>query len=507
MRIEQVAGRRFTGKAIVGVALVSVVVGLVVASGLNLTPHSRAARFWSEADGGLVTRTAAESREPYPDLAPLVKARKDAVVNISTSKRVRVPGGHPEVRPGPPGERDPFRDFFERFFGGEGGPREFRQRSLGSGVLINKEGYILTNNHVVENTDEVLVKLADGKEYPAEIVGRDAKTDLALIRIKADHDLPVAPLGDSDKLEQGDWVMAIGNPFGLAHTVTVGIVSGKGRVIGQGPYDDFIQTDASINPGNSGGPLFNMRGEVVGINTAIFSQSGGSMGIGFAIPINVAKGIVLQLKDRGKVTRAWLGVVIQPVTKELADSFGMDKERGALVSEVVKDSPADKSGIKRGDVVVQFNGKEISEMRELPRLVAGTPVGSEAEVRVVREGKERLFRLKLGELPEEQVAVGRGPGDVEKALGMTVQELTPEIARGLGLSEEKGVVVSNVDSASVAEKAGVRRGDLIKEVNRQAVSSLREYKAAVEATKKGQPVLLLVRRGDSSLFVALKAER
>jgi serine protease Do len=306
-------------------------------------------------------------------------------------------------------------------------------------------------------------------------------------------------LGDSGKLRVGEWVMAIGNPFGLGHTVTTGIVSAKGRIIGAGPYDEFIQTDASINPGNSGGPLFNMNGEVVGINTAIVATG---QGIGFAIPINVAKEMLVSLREKGRVVRGWLGVQVQRVTPELAKSFGLDRERGALVADVMPDTPASKAGIERGDVIVEFNGRKIDEMNDLPRVVASTPPNTDATVKILRKGQEKVVQIKVAELKEEQVAAsGATP---EESLGMAVQELTPEIARSLGLSESKGLVVTNVDDGSPADEAGIRRGDVIVEVNQKKVESLRDYRAALGQVGSKDSLLLLVRRGNNVLYMALK---
>jgi serine protease Do len=401
--------------------------------------------------------------------------------------------------PNPFGERDPFEEFFERFFGGENPQREFRRRSLGSGFIINREGYIVTNNHVVENASDIKVSLSDKEEYDAKVIGRDAKTDVALIKIETKKDLPVVALGDSNRLRVGEWVMAIGNPFGLGHTVTTGIVSAKGRIIGAGPYDEFIQTDASINPGNSGGPLFNMNGEVVGINTAIIASG---QGIGFAIPINVAKDMLVSLREKGRVVRGWLGVQVQRITPELAKSFGMDRERGALVADVMSDTPAEKAGIERGDIIIEFNGRKIEEMNDLPRAVATTPPNAEVPVKLLRKGQEKVVQVKVAELKEERVAAGGGT--LEEGLGMTVQELTPEIARNLGVSESKGIIVTNVEEGTPAEEAGLRRGDVILEVNQKKVANLRDYRAALGRVGSTDSLLLLVRRGNNVLYVALK---
>ncbi|MGE5849405.1 MAG: Do family serine endopeptidase, partial [Candidatus Methylomirabilota bacterium] len=352
------------------------------------------------------TATAAETKPApaswapsRPDtLAPLVEEVKPAVVNISTTQAPRQPrrGFRAPFR-----GQEPFEDFFERFFGGPM-PQESRpQQSLGSGFIIDKDGYILTNNHVLENAGTITVKLANEKEYEAKVVGRDPRTDLALIKINARGDLPVVRLGDSESLRVGDWVLAIGNPFGLGQTVTAGIVSAKGRVIGQGPYDDFIQTDAAINPGNSGGPLFDTKGEVVGINTAIFSQSGGNIGIGFAVPINMAKGLVPQLKAKGRVSRGWLGVSIAPVTDEAARELKLKDKKRALVMEVVERSPADGPGFQQGDVIVSYDGKDVEGPSDLPRLIASTPIGKEVGLRVIREGRSLDIKATIREFRED----------------------------------------------------------------------------------------------------------
>ena len=360
----------------------------------------------------------------------------------------------------------------------------------------------MTNNHVVENASDIKVSLSDKEEYAAKVIGRDPKTDVALIKIDAKKDLPAVALGDSSKLRVGEWVMAIGNPFGLGHTVTTGIVSAKGRIIGAGPYDDFIQTDASINPGNSGGPLFNMNGEVVGINTAIIASG---QGIGFAIPINVAKELLVPLRDKGRVVRGWLGVQVQGVTPELAKSFGLDRERGALVADVMADTPAEKAGIERGDIIVEFNGRRIEEMNDLPRVVATTPPNADVPVKILRKGQEKVVQVKVAELKdkEERVAASSG-GTLEESLGLTVQELTPEIARSLRVNESKGLVVTNVEEGSPADEVGLRRGDVIVEVNQKKVDNLRDYRAALGRVGSADSLLLLVRRGGNVLYVALK---
>jgi serine protease Do len=428
------------------------------------------------------------------DFATLAKRLKPTVVNISTSKTIT------PVKRQNQGEGDPFQEYFDKFFDG---PRQhpFKQKNLGSGFIISEDGFILTNNHVVTGADEIKVKLSDGREFRGEVKGRDEKFDLALIRIDAKGNLPVAPLGDSDKIEVGEWVMAIGNPFGLAQTVTAGIVSAQGRVIGGGPYDDYIQTDASINPGNSGGPLFDTKGEVIGINTAILA---GGQGIGFAIPVNMAKSIITQLKETGKVTRGWLGVSVQPVTADLAKSFGLETERGALVAEVMKDSPAEKSGLKNGDIILEFNGHAIKEMGELPRVVAGTPVGKKVNVVLQRDGRQEsvpvtIEQLKDGEGVEDQAL----PSD---RLGLKVAELTPERAQQLKVSGDRGVVVVEVHPDGLADRAGIQEGDLVREINGVRIAKVADYGKAVSAVRKGGYLRVLLRRGAASLFVALRLD-
>jgi serine protease Do len=429
----------------------------------------------------------------------LAKEASPSVVNVSTVKVVKGRGRGPMPFGGPFGQNDPFRDFFERFFGDQF-PKHFRQQSLGTGFIIEKDGYILTNNHVVEQTDEIKVKLEDGKEYPAKIIGRDPKTDLALIKIEPEKPLAALPLGDSDKLEVGDWVVAIGNPFGLGHTVTAGIVSAKYRKIGASSYDNFIQTDASINPGNSGGPLLNMAGEVIGINTAIFSQSGGSIGIGFAIPVNMAKDLIPQLKA-GKVVRGWLGVMIQKITPELKEKMKLKSEKGALVADVTPGGPADKAGIQRGDVIVAFDGKEIQEMSELPFMVASTSVGKAAEVKVIRKGDTKTFKVTVGELKDEQ-AEGEGP-EAEPALGMAVEDLTAETASNLGLSDKEGVVVTSVERGSPAAEAGIRTGDLILEVDQTQIKTKAQFAKLIKSYKAGDTILFLLKRQNGTIFLTL----
>jgi serine protease Do len=442
--------------------------------------------------------------QPYPNapasFTELVKRVGPEVVNISTTKVIK-------RRPMPRqfGNEGPWRDFFgddffERFFGQM--PRERKQRSLGSGVIIDpQKGYILTNNHVIAGADEITVRLDDGKEYNADVVGRDPKTDLALIRTKVALDVEVgAPLGDSDKVEIGEWVMAIGNPFGLERTVTVGILSAKGRVIGAGPYDDFLQTDAAINPGNSGGPLFNMKGEVIGINTAIVASG---QGIGFAIPINMAKELLPQL-EKGKVTRGWLGVSIQEVTDDIAKSFKLKDAKGALVAEVMEDTPAQRGGMERGDIIISFDGKEVETPNELQRIVASTPPDKKVKAKVIRDGKIETLTVKVGAMPEEITETEKA---ITTDLGLTVQTLTPDLAEQFNWSrDEKGVLITGVDPSGAGAEAGLRRGDLIKEIDRQNVETTEDYRKILEEAKKGESVLFLIKRGTRTFYITLALE-
>ena len=436
--------------------------------------------------------------------APLADKVGPSVVNISAVKVVKGMQGR-ALRRSPFGENDPFEEFFRRFFENQP-PRKFKQRSLGSGFIIEKEGFILTNNHVVANTEEIKVTLSNDSEYPAEIVGRDSKTDLALIRIEPDEPLTPLPLGDSDALRVGDWVVAIGSPFGLGNTVTAGIVSAKYRRLGQGAYDDFIQTDASINPGNSGGPLLDTAGKVVGINTAIFSRGGGSIGIGFAVPVNMAKELIPQLK-KGKVIRGWLGVMIQDVTPELAEKLDLGTNQGALVADVTEDGPADEAGLRRGDVITAFNGEKVEKMNDLPLMVASTPPGTEAEVTLIRDGKERTVEVEIGTL-EEETGAGTRPEEPSRTdldrLGMELRAVTPELARQLDLAVERGVAVTRVQPDSPAMEAGLRPGDVIVEMEREPVEDLAGLKDRFEDLDPGETALLLVNRKGNTLFLTLE---
>ncbi len=441
-----------------------------------------------------------------PNFVPVVQAATAAVVNISTTRTVRASGGE---LPSPFLDDPFFRHFFgEEFFRRFQIPRERREASLGSGVIVSSDGYIITNNHVIARADEIKVLLADKRELTGKVVGTDPKSDLAIVKINAKN-LPTLPWGDSDKLEVGEYVLAIGNPFGLNQTVTLGIVSAVGRAnVGIADYEDFIQTDAAINPGNSGGALINARGELIGINTAIFTRSGGYMGIGFAVPSNMARAVMDSLIKHGKVVRGWLGVSIQPLTADLARQFKLKEAKGALVGEVFPDSPAAEAGLKTGDVIVTYNGKDIDSPNLLRNLVAQTPVGSRVKVEIVRDGKHRTVEVRIGEQPKEIVQAGEQgvPEGKEHALaGLEVRDLTAEIARSLGLPPgSPGVVVTAVAPDSAAEEAGIEEGDVIVEINRQPVRHVRDFRRIRAALDKKERVLLLIQRRGSKLFILIK---
>ncbi|MDY0163133.1 Do family serine endopeptidase [Desulfobotulus sp.] len=428
-----------------------------------------------------------------------------AVVNIRTEKNARSQDRvFRHFFQSPFGDQDPFEEFFRRFHG-DGSQREFRQQSLGSGFLISEDGYIVTNNHVIEGADKIQVKLKSGEEYDAEIVGRDTKTDLALIRIVAENPLPHIRMGNSDALKVGEWVVAIGSPFGLEQTVTAGIVSAKGRVIGSGPYADFIQTDASINPGNSGGPLINLDGEVVGINTAIVSSG---QGIGFAIPVNLARGIIDQLRASGSVTRGWMGVVIQSVDKAMADYQGLDEPKGVFVMRAIEGDPAHAAGIRAGDVITHINGREVADTRELTLRVAEAKVGESLKVRVVRGGKPKDFTVTVARRTDDEVRApepsDEKPGPAGDALGLSLQGLDAAAADRMGVNRDAGMVVVAVAEGSAAQKAGIRRGDLVMEINHHKIDSTKAYERVLKKIRKGERMQFLIQRRGQLLVIAME---
>jgi serine protease Do len=441
---------------------------------------------------------------------------KLSVVSIAAVKVFKHPsvggGGYHGDRGRGHGDRrgrqgNPFDDFFDRFVPKAPPKGEYKTQSLGSGVIVrvdNGKGYILTNNHVVADMDELKIKLSDKREFSAEIVGTDEQTDLAVIKIEGEN-LVAAKMGDSDILKQGQWAIAIGNPFGLNHTVSVGVVSAIGRSgVGIANYENFIQTDAAINPGNSGGPLLNIDGEIIGINTAIFTRSGGYQGIGFAIPVNMAKAVLRDLIDKGKVTRGWLGVAIQDMNESLAEQFGVAVTEGVLISDIQDDSPAKEAGFERGDILIEYDNKPMGDVNQLRNVVAQTEVGIEVKVKVLRKGNETVLTVKIGEQPSDLFASAKS--SISRNLGLSVQNLTEELAKSFGFEGENGIVVSAVEPGSPAAQADVKEGDLIKEVNREKINNIKEFRKALKNTEEGKDILLLLRRGMHTRFVIIKGK-
>ncbi len=482
-----------TGRSVLTATLMAgAIIGIGITASLNrqsCAPADQEVTPVSSSAMALPVAAVGSGGVLLPDFTKLVAGLRPSIVNIATVSEA------PEEQTGGRGQ-DPFDHFFRR-----PGPR----RSLGSGFILDAEGFIITNHHVVDEATKIIVKLYNEEEHEAEIIGSDAKTDIAVIKIDGVKDLRPLPLGRSSDLKVGAWVLAIGNPFGLDHTVTAGIVSAKGRRINRpdkSPYDDFIQTDAAINPGNSGGPLVNLSGQVVGINSAIFSRSGGNIGIGFAIPIDMARNIVPQLKESGFVTRGWLGVLIQPVDEDIASSLDLPAESGALVAKVYPDSPAADGGIEVGDVIIEFGGTVVPESDDLPTIVAETPVGKKVEVIVIRKGKRKKIKIEVGKL--EDAAAEAKPVKAEE-FGMAVQDLTPDIVSELGLDKgATGVVVSSVTRGSPAEEAGLQPGDVIEMVGNAPVENVADFRKRLSARQDGESVLVLVRRGDQTLFRVIK---
>jgi len=481
-------------KTVVILIIISVVFGYLIGSNLNIFPTKSPT--YPSANIPRVPQALTGESTAFPEI---VKVVSPSVVNISTTKIVKRDISH--------FFDSPFGDFFEQFRI----PKKWKEQSLGSGVIVSSEGYIMTNYHVVEKADEIKVTLFDKKDYKGKVIGSDPKTDIAVIKISA-KDLPAIRLGDSDSLQVGEFVLAFGNPYGFSHTVTMGIVSAVGRAnVGVADYEDFIQTDAAINPGNSGGPLVNIRGELVGINTAIFSRTGGYQGIGFAVPSNMAKSVMEQLIKEGKVTRGWLGVTIQSVTPELAKEFGLKKSNGAIVSDVFKGSPAEKAGLRRGDVILEVNGKTVKDSESLRNIIAQSRVGSNIKIKIMRENEPIVVTTTVAELPKDMAEampeeLGEEMADENALAGFTVMNLTPEIAKQLGLSRgEGGVVIARVEPYSAAEEAGLKKGDVIQEINKKRVNNLRDFINITSHIKDGDTVLLFINRGGRKFYITLKA--
>ncbi len=449
------------------------------------------------SQGTLMPRTPKQIEETARAFSEIVKAVSPSVVNISSTKTVKK-------------QQAPFEDFFDYFAPApDSKGRKWKEQSLGSGVVVASEGLIITNNHVVEQSEEIRVILYDKRSFKAKVIGSDPKTDIAIIKIDV-KGLQTIPWSDSDKLQVGEFVLAIGNPFGLSHTVTMGIISAVGRAdVGISDYEDFIQTDAAINPGNSGGPLVNTRGELIGINTAIFSRTGGYQGIGFAVPSNMVRMVMEQLLKEGKVTRGWLGVTIQELTPELAQKFGLASADGALISDVMKGSPASRAGITRGDIITRFNGKKLKDVASLRNLVAQTKIGSEVELIILRKGKEYSVRVKIVEMPADSSdytpSAGRGAESAETALsGVAVIDITQSVSKQLGLPlDEKGVVVMKIEQGSIAEISGLKEGDLIQEIDRQRIYNLNDFNRIASKLKGNEQILLFINRGGKRFYLAL----
>lgn len=465
----------------------------ISALAVALLPATAHAQFFGGNDG----------QRQLPDIVSLVEEHGPAVVNISTTTKPKQqsPGGQMPMPFGGTPFEDLFRDFFEQMPQQQMRPAQ----SLGSGVIISADGYVVTNHHVVKQADDIVVRLSDESEFAAELVGADSKNDLALLKIDAPQRFAYVNLGDSDSVKVGQWVVAIGNPFGLGGTVTTGIISARGRHIGAGPYDDFFQTDAAINPGNSGGPLFSLEGEVIGINTAILSRSGGNQGIGFSIPSNIVQNIVEQIKEHGRPIRGWLGVRIQSVTKDMASALGLDDSKGALVAEVEQGSPADKAGLEVGDVILSYDGENINEVNDLPKLVAQTSVGAMAKMTVLRDGNMKQLTAKIAELEEEDMPMAMGQREAGTgSLGLQLADITASARQRFDIDKStKGALVQDVERGSSAMGAGIRPGDVVVRVGKKPVDNARSAQKAIES-QKGETVLLLVNRQGSNMFVPVK---
>jgi len=482
--------RRVKVASLISFVVIGIIIGLFISSNFEIQLKSNAqTKEISKQSSDFLDRLGGALSEITDSVSP-------AIVNISTAKIVRM-----RNTPFDQFFNDPF---FRRFFGDQphGGQREFRSTALGSGVIVSSDGYILTNNHVIKDADEIKVLLFDKREFTGKIIGSDPKTDLAVIKIEA-SDLPVLRLGNSDELTVGSVVIAVGNPYGLSHTVTMGIVSAVGRAnVGIADYEDFIQTDAAINPGNSGGALVNSKAELVGINTAIFSTTGGYQGIGFAIPSNMARNVMDSLIKRGKVVRGWLGVTIQDLTPELAKHFGIKAEKGVLVSDVLDDSPASKAGVKRGDLIIGYEGREVKDSVSLRNMVADTGPGTEITLKILRDEKEMPLRVRIEELPED--LAGITPESTSILEGVTVNEITPATRRSMGLPDRvSGVVITDISEDSPVQGI-LRENDVIREINRHAVRNIQDFREALSKADPQKDMLLNVYRDGSSIYITLR---
>lgn len=503
--------KKFSLKTLLTVTACAILFGIFFTASFDLTVDTHAkstkegAGLWTE--NGSMDLSPTEKGLLPGSFSTLAKKMGPAVVNISTTQVVKGRSAVPF-----PEFRGPFEDFFgddfNEFFGGGGTEREYKKKSLGSGFLIHRDGYIITNHHVIENATEIIVSFTDKEkeEYEAQVIGSDKNIDLALIKIKPKSDVTVAPLGDSDSLEIGEWVVAIGNPYGLGGTVTAGIVSQKGRIIGAGPYDNFIQTDASINPGNSGGPLFNLKGEVIGINTAIIV---GGQGLGFAVPINMVKDILMQLKDSGKVTRGWIGVTIQEVTPEIAGFFGLKEPTGALISSVIPGDPAEKAGLKAEDIIIKIGDKTIKKMSDLPKSVARLKPGTKTKFLILRDGKEKTITVAIGTKPDDGSVAKHGKklddddkDAITKKIGIKVQDITNQLKEKFRLDSTDGVLIYGVERGSPAFDAQLSKGDIIIELNRNTVLSISDFTKILKDTER-DIILMKIKRGPNTLFVTV----
>jgi len=466
-------------------------------------------RVWLVVAGLLVTNQAAMAARDLPDFTGLVEQYSPAVVNISTTQKRSAEKsfrGLPHGFGGPGGQGAPLDDFLRRFFGENPEGEESESESLGSGFIISDDGYILTNTHVIRDADEIIVRLSDRRELEARVIGSDKRSDIALLKVDA-QELPIVRIGEPTRLKVGSWVLAIGSPFGFDHSVTAGIVSAKGRSLPNENYVPFIQTDVAINPGNSGGPLFNLDGEVIGVNSQIYSRTGGYMGLAFAVPIDMAMNVVEQLKATGHVKRGWLGILIQDVTRELAESFDMPKPIGALVAKVLPDSPAATAGFQVGDVVVEYNGREVSSSSALPPMVGSSPLGKKADVKIIRNGKVKHLQVAISELPSEDALAEAGseePGMIKiKRLAMTVSDLTAEDRQQLDEDIRGGVVVEVVTEGAAAQ-AGIREGDVILKLNGTDVQNGRQLNEVVADLPAGKSFPILVLRRSGPVFLAIR---